>query len=90
MDDIKIKAQKLIDANLILYKPIAYQKHQEKQINDYWDINGKEVVRRKLINLYIDINEERKLQSFINPIQSYLLEPLILETEKLISELNSI
>jgi hypothetical protein len=90
MDNIKIKAQKLMNDNLIIHKPIAWQKHQEKQINDYWDINGKEVVRRKLINLYSDINEERKLQSCINPIQSYLLEPLILETEKLISELKSI
>jgi hypothetical protein len=87
MDDIKIKAQKLIDANLILYKPIAWQKHQEKQINDYWDKFGKEIVAVKLIKTFSDVNEYRKLECAINPLDNYLLEPSILYLQKLISEL---
>jgi hypothetical protein len=90
MNNIKTKAQELIDENLILCKPIAYQIHQQQKINEYWDLHGKEVVRQKLIKTFRGLNEYYKLEYYVNPTDGYIIEPIIKINEILINELEFI
>lgn len=85
---MEAKAQQLIENCLIFNKPISYCKETESFNDKYWKLHGKGICKRELIKKINDLIYDYKIQCVINPLDSYLFEPLILEKEKMIEAIS--
>ena len=89
IETIKQKAQEMLNNNIMLNKPFSYHNKWSKELeeftNKYWEIHGKNICKRNMINTIIESGTFFKDTCITYPNMAYLLESYLLENERWIN-----